>query len=297
MEPIRKYITDQFFNGEFMVTNFTETQIARDVRNHEIMDVRCWIDKIFGLKDSSLLLSFEWRKRVTDGRIVSVGVSKHQVSWVRVISHGVVEPMACPEFFMEFLQKSGILPGGGSPEIHDTSLRNSPISVGELGDVLYEGDVLGENDILGESVFDTTMEHSNLAQNIYFSNYFTWQGQVRDRYLFNLSPEHYRKMDKYGQFVCVYSQVKHLREAMPFDRISVTMKLGRVYERGIDFYFEYFKVESGVKKVKLAHADHTVAWVRIDGADNYIPQKLPGIYATTILNGDKQSQGNYGQYR
>lgn len=297
LKPIGKYIADKFFNGEFMVTNYSETQIARDVRNHEIMDARCWIEKMFGPKDSSLLLRFEWRKCTADGRIVPVAVSRHQVSWVRAIGHGVVEPMACPEFFMEFLQKSGVLPKGGSAEIHDKLLSGVQISASELGDVLYEANVLGENHVLEESVFDTTMEHANLAQNIYFSNYFTWQGQVRDRYLFNLSPEQYRRMDINGQFVCIYSQVKHLREAMPFDRISVTMKLRRVYECGIDLYFEYFKTEPGAKKVKLAHADHTVAWVRIDGADNYIPQKLPGIYAATILNADKQSQGNYGQSR
>ncbi len=297
LKPIGKHIADKFFNGEFMVTNYTETQIARDVRNHEIMDVRCWIEKMFGPKDSSLLLSFEWRKRMADGKVVPVAVSTHQVSWVRTIGHGVVEPIACPEFFMEFLQKSGMLPKGGSAEIHDKLLTNGQISVSELGKVLYEADVLGEDHILEESVFDTTMEHANLAQNIYFSNYFTWQGRVRDRYLFNLSPEQYRKMDSNGQFVCLHSQVKHLREAMPFDRISVSMKLRRVYECGIDLYFEYFKMESSAKKVKLAHADHTVAWVRIDRADNYIPQKFPGIYAVTILNREKQSQVNYGQYR
>ena len=95
-----------------------------------------------------------------------------------------------------------------------------------LGNIIYEGNVLDtRTEFLGESFFDTTMEHSNLAQNIYFSNYFTWQGHLRDRYLFSLSPELYRKMDRHGRFACINSEVEHLREAMPFDRIAVTMKL------------------------------------------------------------------------
>jgi enediyne polyketide synthase len=289
LKPIGMDITDNFFNGVFMVTNYTETQIARNVRNHEIMDARCWIKKMFGPKNSSLILGFEWRKRVKDGGIVPVALSTHQVSWARTTGPGVVEPMACPEFFMEFLEKNGLLPNGDSAKSHDDKLMgNGQISASKLGNVLYEADVLGEDHVLGESVFDTTMAHSNLAQNIYFSNYFTWQGQVRDRYLFNISPEQYRRMNRNGHFVCIYSMVKHLREAMPFDRISVTMKLRRVYDFGVDLYFEYFKIESGAKKVKLANADHTLAWVRIDDADNYIPQNLPDIYTAKILRASQK---------
>ncbi len=293
LKLIDKYIADMFFSGHFMVTNYSATAISGDVRNHEIIDARVWIHKMFGFKDSSLLLHFEWRKLLADRRIMSVAFSEHQVSWVRAVGHGVVEPVECPEFFMDFLQENHLLPEKDSTELHERSSGNGRISITELGNVLYEGNLLGENNILEDGVFDTTMEHSNLAQNIYFSNYFIWQGHLRDRYLFKLSPEQYRKMDRNGQFVCVHSQVTHLREAMPFDRILVTMKLRRRHECGIDLYFEYFRVESNGKKVKLAHGDHTLAWVRIDSADNYVPQKLPQLYAETILNGALEQQGLY----
>lgn len=29
--------------------------------------------------------------------------------------------------------------------------------------------------------FDTSLKHSNATQNVYFSNYFEWQGAVRER--------------------------------------------------------------------------------------------------------------------
>jgi hypothetical protein len=184
---------------------------------------------VFGEKDSSLELHFEWRKLMSDGMIKPVAFSRQQLSWIRVVGHGVVEPVACPEFFMDFLRNNSFVPKEARTELNEESFSDGKISHRELGKDLYEGDLLGgSKNVLKERVVETTMEHSNLAQNIYFSNYFTWQGHLRDGYLFNLSPELYRKMNRNGQFVCMHCEVKHLREAMPFDRISVTMKLGRL---------------------------------------------------------------------
>jgi len=293
LAPISRQIADEFFNGQFMVSNYTKTEITRHVRNHEIIHARAWIHKMFGTHDSSLILHFEWSKLSGEGTLIPVAFSSHQVSWVRVIGHGIVEPIAGPKFFMEFLRKNDMLPKKDGIEFDDDSPNSGKISIPQLGKILYEGDILGEINILEEAVFDTSMEHSNLAQNIYFSNYFTWQGYLRDRYLFNLAPELYRIMNNKGQFVCVHSEVNHLREAMPFDRISVTMKLRRIYECGIDLYFEYFKAGYQRDKVKLAHGNHTLAWVSVDSADNYVPQKLPAIYFNTFMNKDQEKYGSH----
>lgn len=284
LKPIGTYIADEFFNGHFMATNFTETEIFGYIRNHEMICVRAWIDKVFGTGNSSLLLHFEWRKLMANGATRPVAFSRQQVSWIETVGHGVVEPVPCPEFFMDFLRQTSRLPKEDKMEARDDLPSNRTLSAVQLGRILYEGNVLGEGDILKEIVYDTTMEHSNLAQNIYFSNYFTWQGQLRDRYLFDLSPEQYRKMDKHGQFVCINCQIKHLREAMPFDRIAITMKLQKLYECGVSLFFEYFKVDPYGEKQKLAYGSHTLAWVQVNNSDMYVPQNLPEVYARQILN-------------
>jgi enediyne polyketide synthase len=78
---------------------------------------------------------------------------------------------------------------------------------------------------------------------------------------------------------------------MPFDRIAVTMKVRRLYDCGIDMYFEYFRVDSNWDRVKLAHGDHKVAWVSIDGDDTYVPQKLPSLYFKALHNRDQHKHG------
>jgi len=281
LKPIGKYITDEFSTGHFMVTNHTRTEITGHVRNHEVIDSRAWIQSALGDSNSSFILNFEWRKLKPDGKTTTVAVSQHHVSWIKVVGHGLVEPVPCPEFFMEFLQHNSLL-----PKLHSNkaglNLDDMILSKDMLGRVLHKGNLLGE-DVLAESIVDTTMEHSNIAQNIYFSNYYTWQGHLRDRYLFSLSPGDYKKMDGRGKFACVHCEVKHLREAMPFDRIYVAMKLKNIYERGVDLYFEYFKVEANGGKTKLAYGIHTLAWVSINGSDGYVPQNLPQSYAAKIL--------------
>ncbi len=283
LKPIGRYIADEFFNGHFMVTNFTETQIYGFVRNHEMVCVRVWIDKVFGSGNSSLLLHFEWFKLMANGILHPIAFSRQQTSWIRTVGHGVVELVPCPEFFMDFLRQNSLLPKEERIESKDNMSGIQTISDAQLGRTLYESNFLGDNAILKEIVIDTTMEHSNLAQNIYFSNYFTWQGQLRDRYLFDFSPEQYRKMDKHGQFVCIDSQVRHLREAMPFDRIAITMKLLKLYECGLSLFFEYFKDDPYGGRQKLAYGSQTLAWVQVNSSDMYVPQHLPDVYVRQML--------------
>ena len=290
LKPIGKYIVDEFSSGHFMVTNYSTSEISGHIANHEIVDARVWIDKMFGYEDSSLMLHFQWGKLMPDGMIMPVAFSRHQVSWIKVIGHGIVEPVSCPQYFKDFLRDNGLLPKENGKSLTD-GLSNVRRNYNEsLGNIIYEGNVLdASTEFLEESFFDTTMEHSNLAQNVYFSNYFMWQGHLRDKYLFSLSPELYRKMDRHGRFACINSEVEHLREAMPFDRIAVTMKLKFVYERGIDLYFEYFKIDSSQENIKLAYGRHTLAWVDVDNSDNYITQKLPDVYLKLILSGTRKT--------
>jgi hypothetical protein len=62
------------------------------------------------------------------------------------------------------------------------------------------------------------------------------------------------------------------------------MKFSRLYKCGMDLYFEYFKDEPDGKKAKLAYGVQTLAWVSVDGSDNYVPQALPAVYAGQLFS-------------
>jgi hypothetical protein len=78
---------------------------------------------------------------------------------------------------------------------------------------------------------------------------------------------------------------------MPFDSIHVNMKLKKLYERGMDLYFEYHKVDPSGRKEKIAYGDHTLAWVHIDDHGGYMPRDLPELYVHAMLNNHGTGHG------
>jgi len=118
--------------------------------------------------------------------------------------------------------------------------------------------------ILHEQTFDTSLADANIVGNIYFAHYYTWLGHTRDRYFFQLIPEYYRGIGEKGELLCTECLVNHLREAMPFDRIVVTMALKKLTRAHVVLYFEFFRQEQDGKRTKLAYGEQTNVWTKRD---------------------------------
>jgi enediyne polyketide synthase len=285
LKPIGKYISDEFHSGHFMVTNHTDTHIVRHVRNHESIEARTWIDQVFGYKDSSLKLNFEWRKIAADGTIVPAAFSEHQVSWIKVVGHGLVEPVECPSFFADFLRENDLTPKLPKAKQAENLPPAEAITPQDFGELIQAYDLIGRDKrAVSETTFDTSMQHSNLAQNIYFSNYFAWQGHLIDKYLYELDPQLYMSMTPEAQFATTRCQVTHLREAMPFDRIAVTLQVHRIWQRAVELYFEYFKLAPQNERIKLAYGHHTLTWASTDETDKYVPQDIPATFMGKVIS-------------
>jgi acyl-CoA thioesterase FadM len=123
----------------------------------------------------------------------------------------------------------------------------------------------------------TTLEESNLVGNVYFANYFAWQGKVRDLFLHRLAPEFFRGIGSEGEMVCLRSRMDYLREAMPFDRIQVVMTVRSIRTCGAVLGFEYFRLEEDGRRQKLSVGTHEVAWVRRDKNGTVRPAPLPAV--------------------
>ncbi|MCI5126690.1 MAG: hypothetical protein D3925_19975 [Candidatus Electrothrix sp. AR5] len=135
--------------------------------------------------------------------------------------------------------------------------------------------------MLLQQQFLTSREDSNLIGNIYFSNYYSWQARVRDRYFATRLPD-----ISSGDFVCVHAEVHHLQEAMPFEIIEVSMYLYELFGEGFTFYFEYYSVsEHGARLRKLAHGEHSAVWVP-EGQElssEVNPAKMPEAYIAHFM--------------
>ncbi|MCF8106971.1 MAG: hypothetical protein K9K64_15955, partial [Desulfohalobiaceae bacterium] len=118
--------------------------------------------------------------------------------------------------------------------------------------------------------------------NIYFAHYPAWQGKTRDRYFFGLIPEYYRGTGESGELICLDCRVDHLREAMPFDRILVTMALKELRTFSLRLYFEYFRLDPDGSRTKLAYGEQKAIWVVRDEHGNPVPAPFPSKITETF---------------
>jgi acyl-CoA thioesterase FadM len=129
--------------------------------------------------------------------------------------------------------------------------------------------------VLFEKAIETSLENSNTVGNIYFANYYAWQGQVRDHCFYRIIPEYFRGEGEKGELLCLQTQVQHFREAMPFDTIIVTMALKLLTKYSVTFHFEYFRQEVDGNRTKLAFGEQQNIWVVRDDKGMPVPSAFP----------------------
>jgi enediyne polyketide synthase len=117
-----------------------------------------------------------------------------------------------------------------------------------------------------EEVFQTSLEDANLVGNIYFDNYAKWQGRVRDVFFYEAAPHLYRGGAPSGELMCRRARVSHIREAMPFDLIYVSMGLRAVHQYGVKLEFIFYRINSDGSSEKLAFSEHEAVWT-VRGAE------------------------------
>jgi acyl-CoA thioesterase FadM len=136
--------------------------------------------------------------------------------------------------------------------------------------------------VVREQTFETTLAHANLVGNIYYANYYEWQGQIRDRFFYELIPEYFGGIGEKGELVALESRVDHLREAMPFDRIRLTMAVMELRDCSVTFHLDYFREEPDGSPVKIAHGLHRAAWIRRDAAGRPTAAPFPKAVRTAF---------------
>lgn len=109
--------------------------------------------------------------------------------------------------------------------------------------------------------FETTLKHSNATQNVYFSNFFEWQGATRERWFFECISSD-MLADK-GVFITKQAHNNFIREVFPFQ--SVTCELNSFDIQKCSFYllFRFYingdLVSSGYQQIVFANKHKRIA--------------------------------------
>jgi enediyne core biosynthesis thioesterase len=103
-------------------------------------------------------------------------------------------------------------------------------------------------------------EETNVVGNVYFSNYFVWQGKCREAFLRQFAPQVLDDFKAgYGMITKESSCVFH-SEAFAFQDIVVRISLDKLSRTAVTMAFDYFRVQDE-ELILLAQGKQTAMWI------------------------------------
>ncbi|MFT5836104.1 MAG: enediyne polyketide synthase, partial [Sulfurimonas sp.] len=268
-----KLINDTSSGDYAWVTNYSKINILGSVTSFDLIEGRTWTSKRFGSKNSSNVLHFDWIKINEDGVEERVAYCEMATTWVLIKDHGIVESAVYPDYLEEFMLD--IEPSSTSESLVTAQMTESLKDISLSNEIIYkakEGPIV--EPLLHTEIVQTTLEHSNLIGNIYFAHYYEWQKSTLDRYMYSIIPEYYRGVGEKGELFIMNSEVFHLREAMPFSSVKITMHLQTLHNNGVEFYFNYYALDEENKWFKLAYGILKAMWIIREG-EGFVQTVLP----------------------
>jgi enediyne polyketide synthase len=272
--PVLDRIRSLTETGKYgLVTNWASIEVLGECRNkHRIVEARMWCGKMTGQKNSSAVLTFDWVSRGEDGIEERIAVGRMGFTWVEIIGHGLVQPAEFPPYYQDFIA-SMVAKNDNPDEFVATAEPYRNLTAGE--EIWRAASGPGTSINLCSKFFETSLYDANLVGNLYFGNYSIWMGKLRDEYFHSLAPGLFRGIGELGEMTCVNARIQHLREAMPFDDIYVTMGMRKLATCGAELHFEFFKVDANGHREKLAVASHEFIWTVAAAGGERVPAPIP----------------------
>jgi enediyne polyketide synthase len=267
MESIAPQMLSDFLSGDWgMVTNAVSLRVLGEATAYDTIQGRVWVGDVV---NSSFDTYLEFCKVLPDHSLARIAIAKVKATWVGLVGYGVPSPMPFPAYLQQYLakfapQKPASLDLRKPATLPLPPLPASLVDLDGGAEVKCVPAQSRYGRLLREEVFQTTLEESNLVGNVYYANYFIWQGRILDLFLYSIAPQYLRVSHPRGEIVCLYTRMDYLREAMPFDRIRTLLYLASVSERGAIYKFEFFREYPDGKKEKLHVGEQEVLWVMRD---------------------------------
>ena len=274
--PVLAQMSDQFASGRWGgVTNYGHLKMLGEGATSDQVEILMWVSDNSGPENSTMTLSYDFRKMGKDDERERLAFCRLQTTWVEILGPGKARVAPYPPYYGHFIED--MCPRFDAPD--------TPEPMGESMGHLFESDddpILylappgpAVRCIVREQVFETTLAHANLVGNIYYANYYDWQGQIRDRFLYELIPDYFGGIGEKGELLALESRVDHLREAMPFDRIRLTLAVKELRSCSVTFHVDYFRLEPDGSSVKIAYGFHRAVWVTRDGQNRPVATPFP----------------------
>lgn len=109
--------------------------------------------------------------------------------------------------------------------------------------------------------FETNLKHSNATQNVYFSNFFEWQGAARERWFFECISED--MLQDQGVFITKQAHNNFIKEAFPFQTVHCELNSFDIQKCSFHLLFRFFingeLASSGYQQIVFANKQKRIA--------------------------------------
>lgn len=128
-------------------------------------------------------------------------------------------------------------------------------------------------------------EETNVVGNVYFSNYFVWQGKCREAFLRRFAPQ---VLDDFkagwGMITKEASCVFHT-EAFAFEDVAVRISVEKLTRTAVAMAFDFYRVD-GEDMILLAQGKQTAMWISPEHRLAMMPDYLYRAIADFAESGD-----------
>jgi enediyne polyketide synthase len=212
MESIAQQMLSDFFSGDWgMVTNAVSLRILGEATAYDTIQGRVWVGNVL---NPSFDTYIEFCKVLPDKSLARIAIAEVKATWVSLVSYGVPSPMPFPNYLQQYLNRFAPLKPGTldlrKPEalpLPPLPASLSHLNMGAVVDCPATQSRYGR--LLREEVFQTTLEESNVVGNVYYANYFIWQGRILDLFLYSVAPQYLRVSNPRGEMVCLYTRMDY----------------------------------------------------------------------------------------
>jgi enediyne biosynthesis thioesterase len=108
-------------------------------------------------------------------------------------------------------------------------------------------------------------EETNLTGNVYYTNYFHWQGRAREYFLRDHAPEILAEMENGLALITLSCSCSFLDELKAFDEVSVRMFLESISQNRIAMRFEYWRNRDQQLEMVARGEQHVACMRRQEG--------------------------------
>ena len=107
-------------------------------------------------------------------------------------------------------------------------------------------------------------EETNLLGNVYFTNFFLWQGKCREMFLRDHVPDLLKDLGADLYLVTSRSSCDFFAEAFVFDEVVIRMSLVQLSQSRITMGFDYVRAKAGREDL-LARGEQQVVCMKRQG--------------------------------